>query len=135
MLFRSPRDLESICLRCLEKEPRRRYASAEALADDLRRFLAGEPILARAVSTRERVWKWVRRRPLVASLLALLVGVTAIGFGLVTWKWREADAHAAAERQARKESEQRETRLALDRGLTLCEKRSEERRVGKECRL
>jgi WD40 repeat protein len=65
-----PKDLETICLRCLQKEPAKRYASAEALAVDLRHFLAGEPITARPVSTLERAWKWSWRRPAAAALLA-----------------------------------------------------------------
>ncbi len=69
-----PRDLETICLKCLSKEPARRYGSAEALADDLRRFQAGEPVQARAVGRLERAVKWARRRPAAAAL----VGVTAL---------------------------------------------------------
>src|SRR5207302_2446812 len=69
---RLDRDLETICLTCLNKDPRRRYASAEALARDLEHYLAGEPIQGRRVSRLERARRWIRRRPWAAALVAVL---------------------------------------------------------------
>lgn len=73
-----PKDLETICLKCLEKDPARRYATASALAEELGRFLRDEPILARPTSRPEKLWRWARRNPLGASFIAVLaIGVFA----------------------------------------------------------
>jgi serine/threonine protein kinase/Tfp pilus assembly protein PilF len=101
-----PRDLETVCLKCLQKEPRQRYASAEALAEDLRCFWEGKPIQARSIRIWERGLKWVRRRPAVAALLAgvaaLLVTVIAtLAVGFVAVK-QEKNRTEAARQRARK---------------------------------
>jgi tetratricopeptide (TPR) repeat protein len=95
-----PRDLETICLKCLRKEAGRRYATAQELADDLRHFRAGESIRARPVGRGERVVRWCRRKPVVAGLLAALVFVFLAGFSGVLVLWQRDRRHAAeAERE------------------------------------
>ena len=94
------KDLETICLKCLQKEPDRRYSSAETLADDLRRHVSGRPILARPVSRVTKAARWMRRNPLVTALSALtaftLVGATSVS---LYYSWQTRQALEAAERE------------------------------------
>ena len=86
------------------KGPAQRYGTAAALGEDLRRYLAGEPILSRPVTGFERAVKWARRRPAIAALLGLVALVTALGLGGVLWQWREAVlARDLAERATERE--------------------------------
>jgi WD40 repeat protein len=85
------RDLETICLKCLEKQPSARYGSAEALADDLEHWLRHEPISARPAGILAQAQKWVRRRPLVAALTGSVAVLFVLGFAGVAWQWRRAE--------------------------------------------
>jgi len=109
-----PVDLQTICLKCLQKEPARRYASAQALADDLACFLESRPILARPASSLERAWLWCRRRPLVAAMSAGLVAAVILGMAGIAWQWRQAEFHAQGEFRQRLIAELDGARMRLN---------------------
>jgi YD repeat-containing protein len=111
-----PRDLETICLKCLEKEPSRRYPSAAELADDLRRFLHYEPIRARPAGIGERTVKWLRRRPAVV-LAALSVGLLLAGAAVGYWLWQGMEGQRRRAEEVRREVEQKERAEAEARRL------------------
>src|SRR5262249_43889801 len=108
------RDLEAVCLACLEKAPNRRLPSAAALADELERWLAGEPVRTRPLSLWERGRRWARRRPAVAALTALAVGLAVAGAVGVGWEWRR-------ETRARREAQRLSATLALRQAWRLGE--------------
>jgi WD40 repeat protein len=114
------RDLETIALKCLEKDPRGRYASAAALAEDLERWLAGEPIHARPAGPVERAAKWARRRPASAALCGLLAAAFLLGLGALVWGWQAAQVA------------RRDTELRADREAA--QKRAEAARADQEAR-
>jgi WD40 repeat protein/tRNA A-37 threonylcarbamoyl transferase component Bud32 len=94
-------DLETICLKGLDKDPARRYATAKELGEDLERFLRKEPIMARPVVGPERLWRWCKRKPVIASLVAALLLTMGFGMAGVLWEWRLAEHHAASEARER----------------------------------
>ncbi len=117
-----PGDLETICLRCLEKDPDRRFPSALELADDLSRFLRGEPIRSRQISWSRRSWRWCRRRPLAATLGAILLAMAIAGPLLATREKQLRNEANLAKTDAIQQKNQavkarRETERARDKAI------------------
>jgi tRNA A-37 threonylcarbamoyl transferase component Bud32 len=119
-----PSDLETICLKCLEKEPEKRYGSAGEMAEDLGRYLRGEPIKARPMGMVGRTVRWARRQPAQAALVALGIVTLAVGIGSVLWIAQQAEAG----RRAALESAHREEGLRK----TAVEKQNEAEAKGNE---
>ena len=105
---RVPRDVETICLKCLEKQTDRRYLSASELAEDLGRYLENRPIRARRAGVMERSWRWIGRHPVVSSLSLALALVVGIGIAAVVWQWASARIGWA---EARENGRQLESQL------------------------
>ncbi len=125
-----PRDLETVCLKCLEKEAGQRYADCGALAEDLARWQRGEPVTARRVGWAERCWRWSQRNPLAAGLAAAFLGTLLLGAGVATglalWALAEAGNAKRAEEQSQKEAGQ--ARQDRDRAEDEKKKKEEELR-------
>jgi serine/threonine protein kinase/WD40 repeat protein len=109
-----PADLETICLKCLRPEPAKRYETAAELADDLERYLAGEPIQARPVSKLEKVRLWCRRRPIQTALSAALAAAMIFGVAGIIVEWRQAEKHALGESNERRLTEEYARKIRLD---------------------
>jgi WD40 repeat protein len=125
---RIPRDLETILLKAIDKDPARRYTTAEAMAEDLRRFLADEPIKARQVGATERFWRWARRNPTIAVLGGLLTAVlfaVTIGAIFLASRFaslaRDASKSATSERESRLEADKQRAAAESARGAALAE--------------
>ena len=121
-------DLQTICLKCLERESSQRYSNAEALAGDLERWLRGEPILARPASRLESLFKWIRRHPLKAALIVAVVGCLALG-PLAAVLWRRATTQRTLTAQA----ELRSARIEVESILTIATRPSRSRASQPSC--
>ncbi len=138
---RIPLDLETIVQKAVEKDPKARYLSADAMSEDLRRFLADEPIQARQVSTAERYWRWARRNPMVATLggvvTALLVAVT-VGSMLAAAYFKESarrETNLAAREQLANQQSQRDRKDAIEARRQAIQERDRSRRQSADLAL
>jgi tetratricopeptide (TPR) repeat protein len=107
-----PRDLETVCLKCLAKDPADRYPTANELADDLERFLAGKPVKARPIGAAAQLLRWARRNPVEAGLVVTVLAVSVGLVGSLAQQYRQAEASAAFERQAKVKAELQAEELA-----------------------
>jgi WD40 repeat protein len=112
-----PLDLETICLKCLRKQPEQRYASAAELADDLVRYERGEPIQARPVGRLERAVKWLKRNPVVAGAAAAVLLVTALGVAGIVWKYLEAEEQRGIAENRREDAEKQQQEAEKQTGI------------------
>ena len=106
-----PRDLETITLKCLEKEPSRRYQTAQELSDELGRVVRHEPIYARPITQPEKLWRWGRRKPALATALGFALVALVIGLAATSWQWRRAEGMAVKERHERERAETGESKV------------------------
>jgi WD40 repeat protein/serine/threonine protein kinase/tetratricopeptide (TPR) repeat protein len=130
---RIPHDLETIVLKALAKDPEQRYATADQLAEDLRRFLADRPIQARRAPWRERAWRWCRRNPAVAALLAAVALALVLGTAVASFFAIQAN-DSAAQARAKEEQARQEKRAADDARQDAVQSRNRALRAGEDLR-
>lgn len=118
-----PRDVETVCLACLRKEPHRRYHSAAALAEDLRRFLRGEPIRARPVAPAEQLYQWARRRPAYATAISACLFAMIATLGVAFWI-----QHVQSVRAAEASLREGRAREAIENAVSLADELREKQR-------
>ena len=129
----TPADLETICLKCLEKEPERRYSTAQQVADELDRFLSGRPIHARPVGMLTKAWRWCQRRPSLAVAFGLIVALTivvATGGPLLAWRMNTARKDAEAQRRWADEQTLQARRREYAADMLLAHHALEDRHLG-----
>jgi len=134
---KTPRDLETVCLKCLRKEPGQRYASAEALAEDLARFQAGLPVQARPVGALERGWRWCRRNPAVAALTAVVTLTLVLGAAVASFfavQARQEATRANNKAEEAKRQAQRADDKAAEADQKAREARQEAQRADRDIR-
>jgi tetratricopeptide (TPR) repeat protein len=121
-----PRDLETVVLKAIARDPAHRYQTPTEMAEDLKRFVEDRPVRARRVSDAERLWRWCRRNPLPAGLLAGIVLVFLAGFAGMFWQWRLAEAARADEKNQRRIAEQAQTEESTQRQAAVSAKATAE---------
>ena len=126
---RIPRDLETICLKCLEKDPRNRYATARDLADELDRFLAGRSIHARPLSAIGRAWRWCKRYPAIAFLSASVVLSLLAGLAGTSSQWACVRQEVTVSNSLRNEAEKKTKQVSFERDLAHQAERLARRRL------
>ena len=111
-----PNDLRTICLKCLAKKQEDRYLSAAALAEDLERFVRGEPVSAVPLTTLQTLWRWALRKPALAAMLALFITSLIVGLAGITWQWRKTERARAEQAKALAHLQWQEIGHWLDEG-------------------
>src|SRR5262249_23289210 len=129
-----PRDLETVVLKAIARDPAHRYQTPAEMAEDLKRFVEDRPVRARRISETERLWRWCRRNPLPTSLLAGIVLVVLAGFAGVSWQWREAQRREGQAVAARDEAKQTRNAAARQAAGLLFDRGIEDARGGEPAR-